>query len=142
MAASNVAVALQFIEAMSKADESLAGPCLAPDAHTISKGFGHFAGVRSRDVMVGTISAFNDLIPGGLQLDVKRVTDGGDVVVVECEGNATTVGGQPYHNQYCFIFTMRDGLIARVDEYFCNVLADKVLWPLVSGYGAADLSAD
>lgn len=139
MAKDNTAVALQFIEAMSKADAALADPCLAADAHTISKGFGHFAGIRSREVMVGTISAFDRLLPGGLQLAVKRVIEGGDCVVVECEGNAATVGGVPYRNQYCFIFTMRDGLIARVDEYFCNVLADEVLWPLVSS--EADLAA-
>lgn len=139
MAKDNTVVALQFIEAMSKADAALADPCLAADAYTISKGFGHFAGVRSREVMVGTISAFNRLLPGGLQLDVKRVIEGGDCVVVECEGNAATAEGVPYRNQYCFIFTMRDGLIARVDEYFCNVLADEVLWPLVSS--EADLAA-
>lgn len=137
----NSQVALQFITAMSTADAALAEPCLAPDAHTVSKGFGHFAGVRSRAVMLGTIGAFGEIIPGGLRLEVKRVIDDGRCVVVECEGGAATAGGEPYHNQYCFIFTMRDGLIARVDEYFCNVLADAVLWPLVSGYGNADLSA-
>ncbi|WP_159982037.1 MULTISPECIES: nuclear transport factor 2 family protein [unclassified Novosphingobium] len=134
MVSINRAAALQFIEAMSKADRSLADPVLAPEAYTISKGFGHFAGVRSREVMVGTIEAFNDLLPGGLRLAVSRVIEGDDCVIVECEGNATTPDGTAYHNQYCFIFTMQDGLIARVDEYFCNVLADRVLWPLVASY--------
>ena len=141
MTEGNRAVALQFVEAMSKADAALAEPCLAPEAHTISKGFGHFAGVRPREVMLGTIGAFTQLLPGGLQLEVKRVIEGDDCVVVECEGHAQTSEGKPYHNQYCFIFTMRDGLIARVDEYFCNVLADQVLWPLVENFEYADLKA-
>jgi len=138
---SNRDVALQFIEAMSTADAQLAEPCLAPDAHTISKGFGHFAGLRPREVMLGTIGAFTSLLPGGLKLQVTNVIEGDDSVVVECEGRAVTADGTPYHNQYCFIFTMREGQIARVDEYFCNVLADRVLWPLVSAADDGSLTA-
>lgn len=141
MNSTNRAVALQFIEAMSTADADLAESCLAPEAHTISKGFGHFAGVRPREVMLGTIGAFTSLLPGGLRLEISRVIEGEDSVVVECEGRAVTADGTPYHNQYCFLFTMRDGRIARVDEYFCNVLADRVLWPLISAADDGSLAA-
>lgn len=141
MSKKNAAVALQFIEAMSTADAELAEPCLTIDAYTISKGFGRFAGVRPREVMLGTIGAFTQLLPGGLRLEVQRVIEGEDCVVVECQGKASTYEGMPYNNQYCFIFTMRDGRIARVDEYFCNVLADSVLWPLVESFDDADLKA-
>lgn len=141
MNSTNRAVALQFIEAMSTADADLAEPCLAPEAHTISKGFGHFAGMRPREVMLGTIGAFTSLLPGGLRLEISRVIEGEDSVVVECEGRAVTADGTPYHNQYCFLFTMRDGRIARVDEYFCNVLADRVLWPLISAADDGSLAA-
>jgi ketosteroid isomerase-like protein len=30
------------------------------------------------------------------------------------------------------VFMLRDGRIRQVNEYFCTLLADKVLWPLVS----------
>ena len=52
-------------------------------------------------------------------------------MVVEFEGNAVTASGEQYNNQYCMVFTMRDGKIRQVNEYFCTILADRVLWPLV-----------
>ena len=55
----------------------------------------------------------------------------GDWVVVEFEGNATTREGTPYNNQHCMVVTLADGRIKQVNEYFCTLLADEVLWPLV-----------
>ena len=53
----------------------------------------------------------------------------GDKVVVTARGDATTVDGKRYCNGYCFIFTMRDGMIVHVREYFDGILADAVLGP-------------
>ena len=53
----------------------------------------------------------------------------GDRVAVEFEGNAVTCEGKPYCNQYCMVFTLRDGKIKQVNEYFCTKLADDVLYP-------------
>ena len=30
------------------------------------------------------------------------------------------------------VFTMRDGKVKHVNEYFCTILADQVLYPLVA----------
>ncbi|MDE2405589.1 MAG: nuclear transport factor 2 family protein [Sphingomonadales bacterium] len=128
-------VALDFIRAMSTNDTALADACLAPEAIAVARGFGKFAGTRRRDVMVGTIDAFARILPTGLRLTPRTVTAEGDRVVVECEGDATTCDGKAYANQYVFIFTFAGGLIARVDEYFCHVLANEVLWPLVEAEG-------
>lgn len=127
----NKSVVLSFIEAMSRSNASMAEACLAPDAFTIAKGYGKFAGVRKRDVMLGTIDSFAELLPTGLNVEIKSVTPAGNTVVVEFEGDATTSEGKPYRNQYCMVFMLRDGKIKQVNEYFCNVLADEVLWPLV-----------
>lgn len=131
MSEQNKAVVNRFLSAMSDGDASAAATCLAPDAFTLAKGFGRFAGVREFDTIVGTIAAFRKLLPTGLQIDVKSVTGEGDRVVVEFEGNATTSDGTPYHNQYCMVFTLADGKIKQVNEYFCTIHADEVLWPLV-----------
>jgi ketosteroid isomerase-like protein len=131
MSEHNRKVVLDFIESMSTNNPELADACLAPDACAVAKGFGKFAGVRNRDVMVGTIVAFNQILPTGLRLSPKRVIADGDNIAVECEGDAVTSEGKPYRNQYCFVFTLEGGKIKRVDEYFCNVLANEVLWPLV-----------
>jgi ketosteroid isomerase-like protein len=131
MSESNKAVVLKFIEAMGSSDKEAAIPCLDPEAFTVAKGFGKFAGIRRYETMIGTIDAFNQLVPTGLRPTVHNVIAEGDRVAVEWEGNGVTCEGRPYCNQYCMIFTLRDGRITQVNEYFCNVLADDVLWPLV-----------
>jgi ketosteroid isomerase-like protein len=41
----------------------------------------------------------------------------GDVVVMEFDASFTTFEGEPYHNQYCLVFIVRDGMIAEVHEH-------------------------
>jgi len=132
MSEQNKAVALKFIEAMGRSDPQTAASCLAPDVFTLAKGFSKFAGVRRYETIVGTIEAFKKLVPTGLRPTVHTVTAEGERVVVEFEGNAVTCEGKPYCNQYCMVFTVRDGKIKQVNEYFCTKLADEVLYPLVA----------
>lgn len=132
MSEANKKVVLKFIEAMGKGDADAADPCLADDAFTLAKGFGHFAGVRERPTVLATIAAFHQLMPEGMKPEINTVTAEGDRVVVEFEGNGTLFNGEDYSNQYCMVFTMENEKIKKVDEYFCTLLADKVLWPLVS----------
>lgn len=131
MSEQNKQVVLRFIHAMGASDGASAIPCLDPEAFTLAKGFGKFAGIRRYETIVGTIDAFKVLLPTGLRPDIKSVTAEGDRVVVEFEGNAVTSAGKPYCNQYCMVFTLRAGRIRQVHEYFCNILADEVLWPLI-----------
>jgi len=131
MSEPNKQVVIRFIQAMGTSDAATAATCLAPDAFTLAKGFGKFAGVRRYDTIVGTIAAFKELVPTGLTPTIHTVTAEGDRVIVEFEGNATLVNGESYNNQYCMVFTLLDGKIKQVNEYFCTLLADKVLWPLV-----------
>ncbi len=135
MSEQNKQVVLKFIEAMGAGDAPAALPCLDPEAFTVAKGFGKFAGIRHFPTIVGTIDAFKKLVPTGLRPVIKSVTAEGDRVVVEWEGNAQTREGRPYCNQYCMVFTMRNGKIGQVNEYFCTILADEVLWPLVAAMG-------
>jgi len=129
----NKQVALRFMEAMGTNNPDLAAGCLAPDACAVAKGFGKFAGVRPAETMVGMIDEFKKMIPTGLRFTIHSVTAERDRVVVEAEGDALTRLGTPYHNQYCFVFTMAGGKIKQVNEYFCNIHANEVLWPLVEG---------
>lgn len=131
MSEQNKEVVLRFIQAMGTNDPATAATCLAPDAFTLAKGFSKFAGVRKYDTIVGMIGAFSELMPTGLRLTVQSMTAEGDRVVAEAEGDAVTAEGKPYRNQYCFVFTLSDGKIRQVNEYFCGLLAEEVLWPLV-----------
>jgi hypothetical protein len=84
----NKQVVLKFIEAMGRGDRTAAAPCLAPDAFTLARGFGKFAGVRRYDLILATIEAFRALVPDGMRPEILSVTAEGDRVIVEFEGNA------------------------------------------------------
>lgn len=129
----NKQVVLSFIEAMGRGDAEAAAPCITGETFTLAKGFGKFAGVRTHDTILATIAAFRELMPGGMEPTIQSVTAEEDRVVVEFEGNGTLVNGEPYCNEYCMVFTMQDGKIKQVNEYFCTLLADQVLWPLIEG---------
>jgi ketosteroid isomerase-like protein len=135
MSEQNTAVVLRFMEAMGTNDPEMADGCVGPDAYAVAKGTTKFAGKRTRELMVGGIELFKTIIPTGLRFAIGDVTAAGDRVVVEAEGNGVTMEGTPYCNQYCFVFTMKDGLIASVNEYFCTKLADEVLWPIAEKVG-------
>lgn len=130
MSEQNKEVALRFMKAMGTNDPELAAGCLAPDAFAVAKGYGKFAGVRQASVMVGMIGEFKKMMPTGLRFTIQSVTASDDHVAIEAEGNAVTALGTSYHNQYCFVFTLADGKIKQVNEYFCNIHANEVLWPL------------
>jgi ketosteroid isomerase-like protein len=132
MSEQNKQVAISFIEAFSRGDAEAAKAYLAPDAVTIAKGFGKLSGARSYEIIVATTGAFKDLIPTGLRPNFCSVTAEGERVVVEFEGNATLANGEHYGNQYCMVFTLCDAKIKQVNEYYCTILADQKIGPLLS----------
>ena len=134
MSEQNKRVVMSFIEAMGKSDPDTAAKCLAPDAITTAKGFGKFAGVRHRDRIIATIAVFKQLVPSGLSPIVHTITAEADRVAVEFEGDATLANGASYCNQYCMVFTLSDGKIKQINEYFCTKLADEVLYPVVAAF--------
>jgi ketosteroid isomerase-like protein len=51
-----------------------------------------------------------------------------DVVVMEFDAAFTTFEGEQYHNQYCLVFTVRDGRIAQVREHVDSHYSYEVLF--------------
>jgi ketosteroid isomerase-like protein len=132
MSEQNKAIVIKFIEAFSDGDAVTAETCLAPGAMTIAKGFGKLSGPRTRELIIATTAAFKDTIPTGLQPRFLTTTAEGNRVAVEFEGNAALSNGESYCNQYCMVFTMEDGLIKTVNEYYCTILADERILPLLA----------
>lgn len=133
MSEQNKATVIKFIEAFSDGDAQTAKTCLAPDAVTYAKGFGKLSGPRPYELIIATTAAFKQTIPTGLRPKFLTVTAEGDRVAVEFEGNATLANGRDYCNQYCMVFTLENGLIKIVNEYYCTILADDRILPLLAG---------
>ena len=132
MSEANKQVALDFLTAMSEADVEGQAACLTPDAFTITKGFAGVSGQRNRETMLATVEAFREIVPTGFRPRIEKVVAEGDTVVIEWEGNAELSDGTPYGNQYVFIFTFENGKIKQLNEYFCTVLADSTILPLLA----------
>ena len=142
MSEQNKQVALKFIKAMGENDPVSAAECLAPGAMAVATGNSHFKGSRDARMMIDGIEAFKSLMPTGLAFTVKSAVAEGDQVAIECEGNAKTYTGSDYCNRYVFFITLKDGKITLVNEYFCTVLANEVLWPLAqSAAGLGETAA-
>jgi uncharacterized protein len=128
----NKKVVVRFIEAFSAGNAEVASQCLAPDAVTYAKGFGKLSGPRPYELIVATTATFKDIIPTGLRPSFKSVIADGDKVAVEFEGDATLANGERYCNQYAMIFTLQAGRIKQVNEYYCTILADQKILPLLA----------
>ena len=63
------------------------------------------------------------------RITAKRILADGDYVVVQCEGDATTVSGERYANTYCFVIRITDGQLREMTEYMDTALVDRVLRP-------------
>lgn len=129
----NKNLVLKFIQAFSDGDVETSVECLSTDAVTYAKGFGVLSGPRPYEIIIATTAKFKDIIPTGLQPDFLTVIAQGDRVAVEFEGHATLSNGEEYNNEYCMVFTVKDGRITKVNEYYCTILADTKVLPLLSG---------
>ncbi|UGT39703.1 nuclear transport factor 2 family protein [Nocardia yamanashiensis] len=67
---------------------------------------------------------------GGYRIHADLIIAEDDRVVVQAQGNGTTVEGDPYNQTYCFIFTLADGRITEVIEHCDTALVERVLRPL------------
>ena len=134
----NKKVVQQFVEGMGTNNTAMAAECLADDAYADAKGYGKLSGKRPAKVMVDMLDDFKNILPSGLRFTIANIFGEGDWVAVEAVGDAVTADGKSYRNNYAFLFRLEDGKIKVMNEYFCNVHANEVLWPLVeaSGIGA------
>ena len=60
-------------------------------------------------------------------LDVRKMVVDGDTAVVQQRITATTKTGNAYDNQYCWVYTCRDGKIAQMEEYADTLVASRAM---------------
>jgi uncharacterized protein len=63
------------------------------------------------------------------RITATNILADGDHVVVECQGDATTISGERYANTYCFVMRVTDGKLRELTEYMDTALVERVLKP-------------
>jgi len=78
-------------------------------------------------VLVELFGPLRARINGRIRTKAHRLIAEGDYVVVEARGSNMTKSGQPYNNNYCFVFRLSDNRLKEVTEYFDTELVTAVL---------------
>lgn len=123
------ALVTRFLEARAANDAATIDSVLADDAEWApppSMGMGPFKG---REVVVkaltgGAVGKILDVTT--IKRDVHKLVVEGDTAVALQRLTATTTGGEPYENEYCWVYSCRDGKIARLDEFVDSFKAAKL----------------
>ena len=61
------------------------------------------------------------------RIEIHRLLADGDTAVVQQSLSAKTLDGESYQNEYCWVYTCREGRIARIVEYVDTWKAARVL---------------
>jgi len=131
MSETNKAVCLKFIEVLGRGDAQAVGSLLAEDVCAVSKGTSIASGSRNRAEIIAVLGMFSQITKTGLNPKIVSITGEADRVVVEWEGDCILVTGEPYNNQYCMVFTLHEGKISGLNEYFDTKLTDAALGPIL-----------
>lgn len=75
------------------------------------------------DELLGPLNA---QLADGNRITAQRLIAEDDCVVVAARGHNLTKGGDPYQNNYCWIFRLVDGQVVELTEYADTALIDAV----------------
>jgi len=81
------------------------------------------------------------LLADGRRTIPLRFIAEGDHVVVQGKGEMRTKAGQPYNNDYCLVYRLREGRIVEIREYCDSALTEAVLGPFPRSLRQAELEA-
>jgi uncharacterized protein len=128
-------VVQDYYSALRKCDRTRLMELLAPDAVLIPPPSSSAPRRESAEAIV-------DLLCGGstketfdfskpFNLEIRRVVADGDIAVVQQHLTATAKAtGNAYDNQYCWVYEVRDGRIAVMEEYADTVVAGRAMGTL------------
>lgn len=119
-----------FLAARAAGDMAGITAALAEDATWIlpqSSSFGPFVGRDAVAAALGGGVSGTLFEPGTIRREVHKVIVDGDTAAVQQRLSATTRQGEQYVNEYCWVYTCRDGKIAKLEEYADTAYASKVL---------------
>ena len=127
--AENKRIAQAFYESANRGDMEECLGWLDDDVTWTNIGSTRYSGkyVGKADLIARLVTPVFSQLKTGISSTIHNMIAEGDVVVIESSGKAETKDGRPYNNTYCHVFTMRNGKIGEVTEYFDTELASAVL---------------
>jgi hypothetical protein len=130
------AVLQRYLDALVSGDIDTIRDSFAQDATWTIKADLPIAGPwRGRDQIVDAflLTVMSERFEAGSHVfDFAPMVGDGDTIALEWHVSARTPTGEPYENDYCGIFVIRDGRIAAVREYFDGRYVAGVLFPELS----------
>ena len=73
--------------------------------------------VQGKEAFLELVGRVGEGLSKMITLDARNIIAGGEWVVVEASGDATTTDGEPYRNRYCMLWRLDDGKIVEFREY-------------------------
>ncbi|RYD97416.1 MAG: hypothetical protein EOP61_16690 [Sphingomonadales bacterium] len=128
----NKAIVREFLDALGQGDRARVAAVLDRDCRAIATGTSVLSGERDYDGVLATVDMLGSATQNGIAFSIISMTAEQNRVSVETEGRSTLASGQPYNNQYHFLFHMRAGRIIELKEYFCTKLVEELLVPMQS----------
>ncbi len=121
-----------FYAALQKADRPRLLDLLAPDAVWIPPAAAPVERTEGAEAIVDALGGqivrqmFDLSKP--FALEIRRIVADGDVAVVQQRLTATAKAtGLDYDNQYCWVYEVRDGRIAVLEEYADTIVAGRAM---------------
>jgi hypothetical protein len=126
-------LAADFLAARTAGDRARLIELLADDVcWQVPACFADRAPSTGRDAIATQLAARGAGVydPATFEITARCVIADGETAVVRHRLTAMTLAGVPYDNEYCWVFTCRDGRIARLEEYTDTLTLARV-WGLV-----------
>jgi ketosteroid isomerase-like protein len=130
-AAENRSLVQRIMEARARRDHAPFIAAMADDFVWRISGSSAWSGeyVGKADVCERLLKPLYTQFVAPSSITPTRILADGDHVVVQCQGDATTVSGQRYANTYCLVIRMQDGQLREMTEYMDTALVERVLQP-------------
>jgi len=125
-------VVRDFLTALGKGDVAELARVLDPSVQAIATGTSFMSGTRTYDEVLSTAGMLGAVTQNGIAFEILHLTAEDDRVSAEVRGKSTLVNGNPYNNEYHFLFTIPQDRIVRIGEYFCTKLAEESFGPLMA----------
>lgn len=123
------ALVSRFLEARAANDATTINEVLSDDAEWQPPPSMNLGPFKGRETVVkaltgGAVGKIFDV--STIKREVHKLVVEGDTAVALQRLTATTAKGAAYENEYCWVYTCRDGKIARLDEYVDSFKAAKL----------------